>query len=1250
MPELRISDIPGAAGATGRRVEVTWQDDRARRVAVAEFGLPADRSDSELLRWYLEDYAEAPAAPAPALAASAERVLADAGAELFRQVFSSPDAAGIWERARDQLDEVRVEVDADPGDGPGLAWELLRDPALDAPVALGAGSFVRTHVRAAGHSRLPAPTGDRLRVLLVICRPGGRDDVPFRSVASRLVRGGADQMPGLDLDVLRPATFARLAEVLRAASAAGRPYHVVHFDGHGDYLDVANLDLRGDGERTGGAGGPGLSPLRYGISVAGPVRPGRHGYLLFEAPPGAQVPGGLENTQLVDGPTLGRLLTETQVPVLVLNACRSAYAEAQSQPLGAGGAPEGEDSAGDRLTGDVHARIRAYGSLAAEIADIGVPGVVAMRYNVYVVTAAQFMADLYAHLLAGRPLGEAATAARRALAADPTRQIGAVPVALQDWAVPLVYEAAPLVLLRSAEGDAPVIHLTPGEPAQAEAGVAPDGLPRPPDAGFFGRDETLLALDRAFDTQRTVLLHAYAGAGKSTTAAEFGRWYKVTGGLDHLRLEQPGPVLWSSFERHLTADQLIGQAGDTFAPLIEPAYGKAWAAITGPAERRHIVLQVLAQLPVLWVWDNVEPVSGFPAGTASTWTAAEQTELADLLRDLAQHTSCKVLLTSRRDERGWLGDLLARVRLPPMPMRESLQLAAAIGARQGRTVGPEWRPLLRFAAGNPLTITVVTGQALRENLTTGEQLAAFVDRLRAGEAAPESSQDAELGRTRSLAASLDYGFAQAFTDAERSQLAALHLFRDTVNADVLRLMGDPAATKEDALSELARLELASCTDLLDRAVDIGLLTPIGASVYAIHPALPWYFSSLFSKVYGQEGDAAVRRANRAYARASALLGLQCFRQSEEGSITQVLGTLAAEEGNLLHSTEIGRTEKLWRQMVDCMQGLYTLYGITGRHNEWARLVATIAPAVTDTSTGEALPGRESQWEVIAGYRARIAEQALDWPTATSLCRSLIAAQGKQAEIALTTATDHLTSQQRTQIRNYGTQLAHYGRMLTETDDPRCLSYLQESLALAERLGDTNWQAQMTGSLGNAYMRVPELRDLDEAERWFRRSLSLRPERDRVGRARSLGSLAKVAENRFLVAATQAEPKSVLLKHINEALRDTLAALELFPSDDHVSRAICEDGIGTVYLFAGDMVNALSHYQRAIRHFEVQGNVYGAGQTRYSVALLLRNADRLSDALHYAHAALDNFRHVGPGAAADTADAESLIAQLEQALA
>src|SRR5258708_7049088 len=165
MAGLRVQDISGSAGQP-RRVQVTWTDARAApRVAVAEFGAAPDAGDGERIRWYLEDYAEFPEDPAPALAAAAEARLAQAGEELFRRVFSSDDAAGIWERARDQLSEVRLEVDTDPGAGPGLAWELLRDPARDAALALGAGGFGRTHRQAAGHPDLPEPAGNRLRAL-----------------------------------------------------------------------------------------------------------------------------------------------------------------------------------------------------------------------------------------------------------------------------------------------------------------------------------------------------------------------------------------------------------------------------------------------------------------------------------------------------------------------------------------------------------------------------------------------------------------------------------------------------------------------------------------------------------------------------------------------------------------------------------------------------------------------------------------------------------------------------------------------------------------------------------------------------------------------------------------------------------------------------------------------------------------------------------------------------------------------------
>jgi tetratricopeptide (TPR) repeat protein len=1250
VADLRVNDLSWQPGGL-RRVRVSWREEGTLpREAEAVFADPSDTRDGERVRWYLEEYAEFPADPAPAIAAEAEARLGELGTALFRQVFAGPDTAEIWGRARDRLSEVRVEVDTDPGEGPGLAWELLRDPATDQAVALGAGAFVRTHHRAAGHPALPEPAGDRLRVLLVIARPGGRADVPFRSVASRLVRGGAEQMAGLDLDVLRPATFKRLAEVLHAAQDAGRPYHVVHFDGHGTYLDLRDLGFIPGG--TGGGGGARLALPRdkYGVSVAGPLRAGEHGYLLFEDP------ASEENQQLVDGPTLGRLLTGTGVPVLVLNACRSAYTEAHDKPVDAPAAGQGEtgpqlDSpqvrpmAGEGMvTGDVHARIRAYGSLAAEVADAGVPGVVAMRYNVYVVTAAQFVADLYAHLLAGKSLGQAAAAARKALAADPVRHIAATAVALQDWAVPVIYESAPLVLLRPQDHDVALVQLTSAETKTGDIGA----VPRPPDAGFFGRDETLLALDRAFDTRPVVLLHAYAGAGKSATAAEFARWYRATGGLDLSgHPEWPGAVLWSSFEHHLTADRVIAAAGDFFAPLLEGS-GITWAAVTDPAQRRDIVLQVLSQVPVLWVWDNVEPVAGFPEGIPSDWSQAEQDDLVNLLRDLAQGTRCKVLVTSRRDEYTWLGGLPARVQLPPMPMRESLQLAGAVAARYGHSFGTaDSRPLLRYAAGNPLTITVIVGQALRAGLATTEAIEGFVAALGAGEAALEAGEDAALGRSRSLAASLSYGFARAFTEDERARLAVLHLFRDTVAAAALRLMGDPEVAGEDALPDLAGLDHDAVVGLLDRAAGIGLLESHGGGFYWIHPALPWYFTTLFTASYGSPASPPAQRAARAYARVIGDTGEYYWGEAEAGRTAQVIPVLRAEEANLRHALDFARAEELWSAEVGCLQGIRKLYQRTGRDSEWARLVADITPDFTDPDSNGPLPGREQHWAIVTGYQVQLARQVRDWSTATTLQDARTAWRRHQAAEVLADSATSLSPDQRFKLRALANSLVELGNIFREQQLPGCLPHFQEALAVYQRIGDHTAEAESAGALGTAYLQVPGLRDLDQAEHWFQRSLRLREESDWFGRARCLASLGGVALERLNDARSFGEAEPVLSNYLNAALHSYEQSLDLTSADDHENQAITEHQLGLIYRQAGDTRQALHHYQRSIQHEEARGNIYGAGQSRSNIALMLAGDGQVSDALLYARAALDNYQQAGPGAVTDATETARLITILEQ---
>jgi hypothetical protein len=73
---------------------------------------------------------------------------------------------------------------------------------------------------------------------------------------------------------------------------------------------------------------------------------------------------------------------------------------------------------------------------------------------------------------------------------------------------------------------------------------------------------------------------------------------------------------------------------------------------------------------------------------------------------------------------------------------------------------------------------------------------------------------------------------------------------------------------------------------------------------------------------------------------------------------------------------------------------------------------------------------------------------------------------------------------------------------------------------------------------------------------------------------------------------------------------------------------------------------MHHYQQSIHHKEARGDTYSAGNTRYNIALLLDDAGRPGDALHYARAALDNFRAVGAGASERVALAERLIRDLE----
>jgi tetratricopeptide (TPR) repeat protein len=1221
MPTLRLTQT--GAGEDLHRVEISLEGDGlARQTAAVSFPFRFTDDDQRDLRWYLEEYLQYPQEPNPTIAARVEGRMAAIGAELFEAIFQG-DARDLWVTLRARLEETRVEIVTGVRGATSIPWELLRDPKTDVPLALRARSFVRAQPNAADLPKLPAPkAGTPLRILLVICRPKGRDDVPFRSVSARILKSLTEEArAAFDLDVLRPPTFEQLGKALRRAREEGKPYQIVHFDGHGGFLDMERFLSRvrekeqEDEERALVA--EILQLDRERLASFSPEtlyphvpRPGARGYLLFE--------GEKASERFVDGPELGKLLKETGVPVLVLNACRSAHGEtADAKPSGP----------------DPHRQVRAWGSLAQEVMDAGAAGVVAMRYNVYVDTAAQFVADLYAALTRGQTLGEAVTLGRKALHASPLRELGGEPLRLEDWPVPVVYEAAPLALFpKQKKGKENELKITVQAGAGMAAGRIEASLPPEPDAGFFGRDETILALDRAFDRHEVVLLQAYAGSGKTSTAAEFARWYAQTGGVE-------GPILFTSFERYLPLARVVDQLGQVFEKGLE-ASGVHWLALPEEA-RREVALQILQQVPVLWIWDNVEPVAGFPSGQGSAWKEDEQRALADFLR-AARETKARFLLTSRREERAWLGDLPQRVAIPPMPLAERRQLAHALASKAGwkarDTAG--WGPLLQFSQGNPLTLTVLVRQTLREGLREGKAVEAFVGALRRGET--KFADAASEGRSGSLAASLSYGFEHAFTEEERRQLALLHLFQGFVDVNALRLMGDPEVPW--CLAEVRGLTRETGIALLDRAAEVGLFAGHGGGYYSIHPALPWFFQELFARSSAEAGLAA----RRAFVEAVGELG-DSYHDSYGAGKREVLSALRAEEANLLQARRLALENGWWRRVIGAMQGLRVLYAHTGRRAEWKRLVEEVVPAFVEPQTEVPLPGREQDWSLVMDYRVRLAREERNLAMAAHLQELAVDWARRRAAPLLALPPEGLDARQKNQIRTLAVSVEALGHVQLGDNRVACVAAYKEALALYQRIEKKPEEAVLAFNLGHAYKDLPTLRDLSEAEQWYRHSLDLRASGDRLGRGQCAIQLGTVALERFRDARTAGWPKKELLVFLNDAARWYHEALELTPGDAVDNLAVTHNQLGNVYGQAGDLDHALPHYRKSIRYDETQDNFFRAVQTRRNAALDLASVGRFADALAYAEEALRGFATYGERAAAEVEMTRALIEKIQRAM-
>ncbi len=311
------------------------------------------------------------------LSAPRPRLLQQVGTRLFDTLFPRGAVRTVLNIGLNQARQARtalpfqLHLDREAGHLARLPWELLHDGQ---EYLVRSGRLALTRYIAFKAPMTPLALQGPLRVLVAVTRP--RDLPSLDEHAELLALKGSlailAEERGLELQVLDPPTWRAFVEAL-----SGAPYHIVHFDGHGDFGrrcpacrrlapagDTVCLARSGPGQVCGAA-----------LAQVSP-----QGYLAFERPDGTADWRSAENLAAA-------LFRTPALRLAVLSACRSAA-------VGQGA---------------------LFAGTAPALIGMGVPAVVAMQFEVPLYTTVSFAEAFYGALAERAPLSEAVARARAEL-------------------------------------------------------------------------------------------------------------------------------------------------------------------------------------------------------------------------------------------------------------------------------------------------------------------------------------------------------------------------------------------------------------------------------------------------------------------------------------------------------------------------------------------------------------------------------------------------------------------------------------------------------------------------------------------------------------------------------------------------------------------------------------------------------------------------------------------------------------------